>query len=60
MTENKNDLSDKRLSVKESIRTIFVQEMKSVIYDHKGSAYIKFINIAIGIEYLGALLEAGK
>ncbi len=57
MTDDKNDVSDKRLSARESIRTIFVQEMKSVIYDHKGSAYIKFINIAIGIEYLGAFLD---
>jgi hypothetical protein len=58
MTENNNTQIVTTLSVRESIETIFLRELKSIIYDHKDSAYIKFINLAIGIEYLGACLDS--
>ena len=41
----------------ETIKIILLEELKSIIYNHKGSAYIKFLNLAIGIEYLGACLD---
>ncbi len=46
-----------KLTVEQSIQAIFLNELRSLIYDHHGSAYIKFTNIAIGIEYLGACLD---
>ena len=49
--------NEKSLTTGEVVREIFLKEMKSVVYDHKGSAYIKFINLAVGIEYLGACLD---
>lgn len=57
MTEIQEVQNVIKLSVRESIETIFLRELKSLIYDHKDSAYIKFINLAIGIEYLGACLD---
>jgi hypothetical protein len=45
------------LSVKQSVDLILLKELHSLVYHHKGSAYIKFINIAIGIEFLGACLD---
>lgn len=56
MTDNKKT-PEKRLTAEESTRTVFLQEMRSVVYDHQGSAFIKFINLAIGIEYLGAFWD---
>lgn len=47
-----------KLTARDSIKTIFLPEMKSIIFDHKGSAYIKFINLAVGIEYLGAFFDS--
>ena len=46
-----------RLTLTETINSIIIGELKSIIYDHKGSTYIKFLNMAIGIEYLGACLD---
>ena len=45
-------------TVKDTINDILLQELKAIIYDHQGSAYIKFVNIAVGIEFLGACLDA--
>ena len=47
----------KNVTLIETIRSILLGELKSVIYNHNGSAYIKFLNLAIGIEYLGTCLD---
>lgn len=47
----------KKLSTGESVEAIFLKEMKEIIYNHEGAAFIKFLNIAVGIEYLGACLD---
>lgn len=57
MTEDQHTQNERKLTVRESIEAIFLRELKSLIYNHKDSAYIKFINLAIGIEYLGACLD---
>ncbi len=49
--------SIKRLSTEESVDSIFLREMKEIIYGYKGASYIKFLNLAVGIEYLGACLD---
>jgi hypothetical protein len=46
-----------RLTLIDTIKRILVGQMKSIIYDHSGSAYMKFVNLAVGIEYLGACLD---
>lgn len=51
---------EKKLTTKESVRIFFLNEMRSVVYDHQGSAFIKFINLAVGIEYLGACMDSHK
>jgi len=45
------------LTLIDTLKTFLIAELKSIIYDHKGSAYMKFLNLAIGIEYLGACLD---
>lgn len=45
------------LTLVDTIRRILIEEIKAIIYGHKGSAYVKFLNLAIGIEYLGACLD---
>lgn len=57
MEADQNSGNQTNLSVKQSVENILLNEMHSLIYDHKGSAFIKFINIAIGIEFLGACLD---
>jgi hypothetical protein len=47
----------KNLTLIETTKSILIGELKSIIYNHNGSAYIKFLNLAIGIEYLGACLD---
>lgn len=47
----------KVLDVSDYIKAILIDEFKSVILEHKGSAYSKFLLIAVGIEYLGACLD---
>lgn len=53
-SENKDIV---RLTLTDTVKSIVIDEMKSIIYQHKGSAYIKFLNLAICIEYLGACLD---
>jgi hypothetical protein len=48
---------EKTLTLIATIKSLLLGELKSIVYNHKGSAYIKFINLAIGIEYLGACLD---
>ncbi|SKC77653.1 hypothetical protein SAMN05660236_3619 [Ohtaekwangia koreensis] len=62
MDDNVNHKDEQENKVKnvtliETIRSILLGELKSIIYNHNGSAYIKFLNLAIGIEYLGACLD---
>jgi hypothetical protein len=45
------------LTLVETIKTLILGELKSIVYQHQGSAFIKFLNIAIAIEYLGACLD---
>lgn len=47
-----------KLTARDSIKTIFLPEMRSIIFEHNGSAYMKFINLAVGIEYLGAFFDS--
>jgi len=47
----------KVLSVIESIKAIQINEFGSIILEHKGSAFAKFLLLAVGIEYLGACLD---
>ncbi|MEO9477225.1 MAG: hypothetical protein ABJG41_16890 [Cyclobacteriaceae bacterium] len=46
-----------KLTVIDTVERILIAELKSMVYDHQGSAFIKFINIAVGIEYFGACLD---
>lgn len=59
MLNNKDEEQKKveNLTLNESINAILLGELKSVIYNHNGAAYIKFLNLAIGIEYLGACID---
>jgi len=44
-------------TAEDSVNALLLGELKSLIYEHKGSAFIKFVNITISIEYLGACLD---
>jgi hypothetical protein len=57
--ENQDDQENKEriVTLTETIKSLLLGELKSIIYDYSGSAYIKFLNLAIGIEYLGACLD---
>lgn len=59
MANNEEDKEHRttRLAVTDTNNSLLLGELKSIIYNHKGSAYIKFLNIAICIEYLGACLD---
>jgi len=59
MTEEERIIEERttKLTVIDTINSILLGELKSIVYNHKGSAYIKFLNIAIGIEYLGACFD---
>ena len=46
-----------RLTLIDTVNKILIEELKSIIYDHKGSAYTKFLNLAISVEYIGACLD---
>jgi hypothetical protein len=52
-----NEQRTATLTLTDTVNSILLGELKSIIYTHKGSAYIKFLNIAICIEYLGACLD---
>lgn len=52
------NITDKTiLTTQDSISTIILGELRSIIYEHSGSAYIKFLNIIICIEFLGACID---
>jgi hypothetical protein len=53
--ENENKV--RVLTLVDTIKNLLLGELKAIIYNHPGSAYIKFLNLAIGIEYLGACLD---
>jgi hypothetical protein len=46
-----------KLTLIDTISNILIGELKSIVYNHQGAAYSKFLNIAISIEYLGACLD---
>lgn len=45
------------LNVIETINSLLLVEYRSIIYDHHKSPYIKFLTIAVAIEYLGACFD---
>ena len=47
----------RKLDVSNAIEAVTINEFKSIIYDHKGAAFSKFLLLAVGIEYLGACLD---
>lgn len=56
MTES-YQIDSKQLSVLDSIKAIQIKEFRSIILNHKGSSFVKFLLLAVGIEYLGACLD---
>ena len=48
----------KHYSVADTVEKVLIGEMGSLINCHQGSNYIKFINIAVGIEFLGACMDS--
>jgi hypothetical protein len=56
MDTYQNSRSEIKLTVGECVN-LFMNDLHEVIYDHPGSKLIKFIYLAIGIEYLGACLD---
>lgn len=52
-----DDMNQVNLTLTKTIRAILINEVKSVIYEHKGSPFIKFATIALAIEYIGACLD---
>lgn len=51
-----NNKAEKILTVSECVN-LFIRDLHEVIYEHPGSKMIKFIYLAVGIEYLGACLD---
>ena len=51
------DSRSRKLDVSNAIEAVTINEFKSIIYDHKGAAFSKFLLLAVGIEYLGACLD---
>lgn len=56
MNLHQNNKAEKILTVSECVR-LFISDLHEVIYEHPGSKMIKFIYLAVGIEYLGACLD---
>lgn len=55
--EKQTDSRTTTLNVSETINAILINEFKSIIFNHEGVAYSKFLLLAVGIEYLGACLD---
>jgi len=48
----------KNLTVIDTIEALIEGELRRIIHDCPGNAFIKFVPIAIAIEYLGACIDA--
>ncbi|MBK7182139.1 MAG: hypothetical protein IPI30_10790 [Saprospiraceae bacterium] len=48
---------DKSYNLINTIEKVLIQEIRSIVYDHKGPAYVKFVLLAVGIEFLGACVD---
>jgi hypothetical protein len=55
--QDRQESNERIVTLTDTIKSLLLGELKSIIYKHSGSAYIKFLNLAIGIEYLGACLD---
>lgn len=56
MNPQQNSNTEKILTVSDCVN-LFTSDLREVIYEHPGSKMIKFIYLAVGIEYLGACLD---